>query len=145
MKCHNYETRLFGASFETKNVRWQYKHQEQNTKYRLMGRIITALSSCIKDFLKSLNHSLGIFCLICHFYITSSWSYQLISKVSSPNKAFFFFFKEYLKILQQNIRECSGYCQHSNYMNFTKNFQQITFLQYCSSANPPTTQRGAAG
>lgn len=63
--------------------------QEQNTKYRLMGRIITALSSCIKNSLKSLNHSLGIFSLICHFYITSPWSYQLISKVTSPNKAFF--------------------------------------------------------
>lgn len=41
------------------------------------------------------------------FYITSSWPYQLISKVNHSKQGFFFL-KEYLRILKQNIRECSG-------------------------------------
>lgn len=92
-------------------------------QYSLRSRInYCPCSSCIKGSLKSLNHSLSICCSMV-FYITSSWPYRLISKLLQTRTSL----KEYLRILQQNIRECSGYCQHSNYRNLTKNFQQVIF------------------
>lgn len=54
------------------------------------------------------------------FYIIVPWSYQLFTEVTIHRRASS---QEYYNILQ-NIRERSGWYQHSQYTNFHKNSQQ---------------------
>lgn len=112
-------------------LRTQCENQERNTN-SLMNMMITPVSLLVLK--TSLNQTKSQLRRACQqeiiaaerllFYITSALVLSALHKSNHPKKPSS---HGYCIILQQNIRECSGCYQHSQYMNFNKNFQQIIF------------------
>lgn len=114
------------------NLRPECGNQEQNIN-RFMKRVMTPLSLLGLELKTSINQAKlqfrharpqEITAAAGSLCVTVPWSYRLFAKVTIQRKASS---GQYCNILQQNIRECSGWYQHSQYMNFHKNPQQIIF------------------